>query len=110
MKIQELAWADEQNNRYRIDVTDTGGYRIEAAGDQITLPDQQALEALTDALGEFSDAPAPTKAPVTSQPVPKPAPTRELDPDFPTKVRNAILIMVAVGLTILAIDVFTRFG
>lgn len=110
MKIQELAWADEQDNRYRIDVTETGAYRIEAAGEQITLPDQQALRALTDALAEFSDTPSKAPQQARSQPTHRPAPVRNLDPDFPKKVRNAIFIMVGVGVAILAFDVMTRFG
>jgi hypothetical protein len=110
MKIQELAWADEQDNRYRIDVTETGAYRIEAAREHITLPNQQALQALTDALAEFSDAPSKAPEHIVSQPTHRPAPVRNLDPDFPKKVRNAIFIMVGVGVAILAFDVITRFG
>jgi hypothetical protein len=110
MKIQELAWADEANNRYRIDVTETGAYRIEAADAHIMLPNQQALQALANALAEFSDTPPKAVQHAEPAPTTRPAPTRNLDPDFPKKVRNAIFIMVGVGVAILAFDVMTRFG
>jgi len=110
MKIQELAWADDANNRYRIDVTETGAYRIEAADAYIMLPNQQALQALANALAEFSETPSKASQRVEAAPTTRPGPTRNLDPDFPKKVRNAIFIMVGVGVAILAFDVMTRFG
>ena len=114
MKIQELAWADDHGTRYRIDVTEDGGYRIQAGDDSIQLPDTAGLESLASALEEFTGA-AP-RSPVTEQ-APSPPPTaktkaasREIDPNFPKKVRNAILIMVGVGIVVLAYDVISRFG
>jgi len=110
MNKQELAWLDAHGAPYRISVTDAGGYRIQAGDDAINISDQAALQSLTDALVEFHVKPVPTTRQNLGTARAKNSQDQTLDPNFPKKVRNAILIMVGIGVSILAFDVITRFG
>ena len=80
---------------------------------------QQALAQMTGAAtGVATGVVTGVATPLAPQPVgsasalpavePKPAPDREIDPNFPAKIRNGLLIMVGLVVVILAWDILAN--
>jgi hypothetical protein len=108
MQWNELAWTDADGNTCRLSAQQDSRYLL-AIGDQtITIAGQQALQDLHRAIDllqadSIHSLVAPTSTPKTIQPTPVPR-TASVDPTFPTKIRNAILLMVSIAIVILSID------
>ena len=76
---------------------------------------QQALAQMTEAATGVATgvitpiAPQPA-SPASALPAvqPKPAPEREIDPNFPAKIRNGLLVMVGLVVVILAWDILAN--
>ena len=80
---------------------------------------QQALAQMTGAAtGVATGLATGVTAPIAPQPAssasalpavqPKPAPEREIDPNFPAKIRNGLLVMVGLVVVILAWDILAN--
>ncbi len=109
MQLHELAWTDQQGHPYRLTALDDGQFILQVGEQKVILKDVEALDGLHRATalvkhpkGEAHAAPIVT--------TPSQEETRPLDVNFPTKVRNAVLIMAALAVAILALDVFKRFS
>ena len=68
---------------------------------------QQALAQMTGVATPIAPQPA---SPASALPAvqPKPAPEREIDPNFPAKIRNGLLVMVGLVVVILAWDILAN--
>lgn len=109
MQLHELAWTDTQGHPYRLTALDNGQFILLVGDQEIVLKDVEALAGLHRATalvrhpkGEALSGPAVE--------TPKKEESRPLDVNFPTKVRNAVLIMAALAVSILGLDVFLRFS
>ena len=72
---------------------------------------QQALAQMTGVATGIAAPIAPqTASPASALPAiqPKPAPERDIDPNFPAKIRNGLLVMVGLVVVILAWDILAN--
>ncbi len=72
---------------------------------------QQALAQMTGSVTGVAMPSAPQtmgSAPALPAIQPKAAPEREIDPNFPAKIRNGLLIMVGLVVVILAWDILAN--
>lgn len=76
---------------------------------------QQALAQMTGAATGVATGVATPIAPQPASPAsallavqPKPVPEREIDPNFPAKIRNGLLVMVGLVVVILAWDILVN--
>ena len=86
-------------------------------GQSIELPIEQVPQ-LQQALAQMTGAATGVVLPSAPQPAspasalpavqPKPAPEREIDPNFPAKIRNGLLVMVGLVVVILAWDILAN--
>lgn len=109
MQLHELAWTDQQGHPYRLTALDDGQFTLQVGDQNVILKDVEALDGLHRATALVRHPTGETlSAPTVTTPVQEE--TRPLDVNFPTKVRNAVLIMAALAVAILALDVFVRFS
>ena len=102
MQIKEMVWTDS-NSRYSLKELPDGSVELSVDGQVVNFHERQAVETLIGAWARF-DPPSDGYAEGELKPVVFDEPTAPVSTDFPKKIRNAILIMVAVGVTILIID------
>ena len=86
-------------------------------GQSIELPIEQVPQ-LQQALAQMTGVATGVAAPIAPQTMasapalpavqPKPAPEREIDPNFPAKIRNGLLVMVGLVVVILAWDILVN--
>ena len=76
---------------------------------------QQALAQMTGSVTGVATGVAMPSAPQPASPAsalpavqPKPTPEREIDPNFPAKIRNGLLVMVGLVVVILAWDILAN--
>lgn len=94
-----------------------GQIHCSVQGQSIELPIEQVPQ-LQQALAQMTGAATGVATPLAPQPVgsasalpavqPKPTPEREIDPNFPAKIRNGLLIMVGLVVVILAWDILAN--
>ena len=90
-------------------------------GQSIELPIEQVpqlQQALAQMTGAATGVVTGVATPIAPQPAspasalpavqPKPAPEREIDPNFPAKIRNGLLVMVGLVVVILAWDILAN--
>jgi hypothetical protein len=102
MQIKEMVWTDF-NSQYSLKELPDGSVELSVDGKVVNFHERQAVENLIDAWARF-DPPSECSAEGEPNPVVFDEPPAPVSTDFPKKIRNAILIMVAVGVTILIID------
>ena len=98
-----------------------GQIHCSVQGQSIELPIEQVpqlQQALAQMAGAAREVATGVVTPIVSQPVgsasalpavqSKPAPDREIDPNFPAKIRNGLLIMVGLVVVILAWDILAN--
>ena len=102
MQVKEMVWTDS-NSRYSLKELPDGSVELAVDGQVVNFHERQAVETLVGAWARF-DPPSEGAAEGELKPVVFDEPTAPVSTDFPKKIRNAILIMVAVGVTILIID------
>ena len=102
MQIKEMVWTDS-NSQYSLKELPDGSVELSVDGQVVNFHERQAVETLVGAWARF-DPPSEGAAEGELKPVVFDEPTAPVSTDFPKKIRNAILIMVAVGVTILIID------
>lgn len=101
MQIKEIAWSD---NTSRYELKEKADGKIELSVDQNTV-----IFKNKQAVADFAHAGSTLNRETTfSEKITNKSDSKEslvrVDTDFPRKVRNAILIMVAIGVTILIVD------
>lgn len=106
MQWNELAWTDADGTTCRLSAEHDGRYQLEIGDATLVIGDQQALRDLQKAIELVqNDATSVlTETPPKTIPPASVAPARSVDLSFPTKVRNAIFMMVFVAIVILSID------
>lgn len=101
MQIKEIAWSDT-NSRYELKETADGKIELSVDENTVIFNDRQAMADFAHAWSTLN------RETTFSEKITNKSNSREslvrVDTDFPRKVRNAILIMVAIGLTILIVD------
>ena len=102
MQIKEMTWTNVDSH-YSLEEKSDGSIELSVDGRTVVFQDRQALRGLIEGWNRFDQQnnlqkDEPPKVIVSDQP-PMPVST-----DFPKKIRNAIFIMVAVGVTILLVD------
>ena len=98
-----------------------GQIHCSVQGQSIELPIEQVpqlQQALAQMTGAATGVATGVVTPIAPQTVgsasalpavqPKPAPEREIDPNFPAKIRNGLLIMVGLVVVILAWDILAN--
>lgn len=101
MQIKEIAWSD---NTSRYELKEKADGKIELSVDENTVIFKNK-QAVADFAHTWSTLNRETtfSEKITNKSGSKESLVR-VDTDFPRKVRNAILIMVAIGVTILIVD------
>lgn len=94
-----------------------GHIHCSVQGQSIELPIEQVPQ-LQQALAQMTGAATGVAVPIAPQPAspasalpavqPKPTPEREIDPNFPAKIRNGLLVMVGLVVVILAWDILAN--
>ena len=98
-----------------------GHIHCSVQGQSIELPIEQVpqlQQALAQMTGSVTGVATGVTMPSAPQPVspasalpavqPKPTPEREIDPNFPAKIRNGLLVMVGLVVVILAWDILAN--
>jgi len=106
MQIKEMVWTDS-NSQYSLKELPDGSVELSVDGKVVNFHERQAVRTLVGAWARF-DPPSECPAEDELNPVVFDEPPAPVSTDFPKKIRNAILIMVAVGVTILIIDAFRQ--
>jgi len=107
MQIKEMVWTDS-NSQYSLKELPDGSVELSVDGQVVNFHERQAVETLVGAWARFGPS-SEGAAKGERKPVVFDEPRAPVSTDFPKKIRNAILIMVAVGMTILIIDAFRQF-
>lgn len=104
MKLNEIGW-EHRGVSFKWSRLADGRVELRAGDQRLILADEEAAEQLTRTwrlLRQSSaDAPAGRKTAAANRAPP--------DPDFPKKVRNGVLIMVALVVVILLLDALGQF-
>ena len=119
-EFSRLGWeyTDSEGQPVTVDLAKREGrIRCSVQGQSIELPVEQVPQ-LQQALAQMTGAATGVAAPIAPQPAspalalpavqPKPAPEREIDPNFPAKIRNGLLVMVGLVVVILAWDILAN--
>ena len=106
MQIKEMDWTDS-NSQYSLKELPDGSVELSVDGKVVNFHERQAMRTLVGAWARF-DPPSECSTEGELNPVVFDEPPGPVSTDFPKKIRNAILIMVAVGVTILIIDAFRQ--
>ena len=98
-----------------------GQIHCSVQGQSIELPIEQVpqlQQALAQMTGSVTGVATGVAVPIAPQPAspasalpavqPKPTPEREIDPNFPAKIRNGLLVMVGLVVVILAWDILAN--
>ena len=102
MQIKEMTWTN-LDSHYSLEEKSDGSIELSVDGRAVVFQDRQAVRGLIEGWNRFDqqnkhqngDPPKVIASDQSSIPVSN---------DFPKKIRNAIFIMVAVGVTILLVD------
>lgn len=104
MKLNEIGW-EHRGVSFKWSRLADGRVELRAGDQRLILADEEAAEQLIRTWRLLrqpgAEAPAGRKAAATNRAPP--------DPDFPKKVRNGVLIMVALVVVILLLDAFGQF-
>ena len=104
MKLNEIGW-EHRGVSFQWSRLADGRVELKAGDQRLILADEEAAEQLTRTWRLLrqagAEAPAGRKTAATNRAPP--------DPDFPKKVRNGVLIMVALVAVILLLDAFGQF-
>lgn len=104
MKLNEIGW-ERQGVSFKWCRLADGRVELKAGDQRLILADEEAVEQLTRTWRLLrqagADAPGGRKTAAANRAPP--------DPDFPKKVRNGVLIMVALVVIILLLDAFRLF-
>lgn len=104
MKLNEIGW-EHRGVSFKWRRLADGRIELRAGDQRLILADEEAAEQLIRTWRLLrqpgAEAPAGRKAAATNRAPP--------DPDFPKKVRNGVLIMVALVAVILLLDAFRQF-
>jgi hypothetical protein len=102
MQIKEMTWTN-LGSHYSLEEKSDGSIELSVDGRSVVFQDRQAVRGLIEGWKRFDqqnrhqndEPPKMIASDQSSMPV---------SSDFPKKIRNAIFIMVAVGVTILLVD------
>jgi hypothetical protein len=102
MQIKEMTWTNVDSH-YSLEEKPDGSIELSVDGRSVAFQDRQALRGMIEGWNRFDQQnnlqkDEPPKVIVSDQS------SMPVSSDFPKKIRNAIFIMVAVGLTILLVD------
>jgi hypothetical protein len=102
MQIKEMTWTNVDSH-YSLEEKSDGSIELSVDGRTVVFQDRQAVRGLIEGWNRFDQQnnlqkDEPPKVIVSDQP------RMPVSTDFPKKIRNAIFIMVAVGVTILLVD------
>ena len=102
MQIKEMTWTN-LGSHYSLAEKSDGSIELSVDGRSVVFQDRQAVRGLIEGWNRFDQQhnlqkDEPPKVIVSEQP------RMPVNADFPKKIRNAIFIMVAVGVTILLVD------
>jgi hypothetical protein len=102
MQIREMTWTN-LDSHYSLEEKSDGSIELSVDGRAVVFQDRQAVRGLIEGWNRFDQQnnlqkDEPPKVIVSDQP------RMPVSTDFPKKIRNAIFIMVAVGVTILLVD------
>ena len=104
MKLNEIGW-ERQGVSFKWRRLADGRIELRAGDQRLLLADEEAADQLARTWRLLrqpgADAPARRKTAATNRAPP--------DPDFPKKVRNGVLVMVALIVIILLLDAFRLF-
>ena len=104
MKLNEIGW-EHRGVSFKWRRLADGRIELRAGDQRLILADEEAAEQLIRTWRLLrqagAEAPAGRKTAATNRAPP--------DPDFPKKVRNGVLIMVALVAVILLLDAFRQF-
>ena len=104
MKLNEIGW-EHRGVSFKWRRLADGRVELRAGDQRLILADEEAAEQLTRTWRLLrqpgASDPARQKTAATNRAPP--------DPDFPKKVRNGVLIMVALVVIILLLDAFRLF-
>ena len=101
MQIKEIAWSDT-NSRYELRETADGKIELSVDENTVIFNNRQAMADFAHAWSTLNRE--TTFSEKTTNKSGSKQSLVQVNTDFPRKVRNAILIMVAIGLTILIVD------
>lgn len=118
--FSRLGWeyTNAEGQSFNVDlVKREGQIHCSVQGQSIELPIEQVPQ-LQKALAQMTGVATGVAAPIAPQRAnsasalpavqPKPAPEREIDPNFPAKIRNGLLLMVGLVVVILAWDILAN--
>ena len=101
MQIKEIAWSDT-NSRYELKEKADGKIELSVDENTVIFKNKQAVADFVHAWSTLN------RETTFSEKITNKSGSKEslvqVNTDFPRKVRNAILIMVAIGVTILIVD------
>jgi hypothetical protein len=102
MQIKEMTWTNVDSH-YSLEEKPDGSIELSVEGRSVAFQDRQAVRGMIEGWNRFDQQnnlqkDEPPKVIVSDQS------SMPVSSDFPKKIRNAIFIMVAVGLTILLVD------
>ena len=104
MKLNEIGW-EHRGVSFKWGRLADGRVELRAGDQRLILADEEAAEQLTQTWRLLrqpgADVPVGRKTALANRAPP--------DPDFPKKVRNGVLIMVALVVIILLLDAFRLF-
>lgn len=104
MKLNEIGW-EHRGVSFKWSRLADGRVELRAGDQRLLLADEAAADQLARTWRLLrqpgADAPAGRKTAATNRAPP--------DPDFPKKVRNGVLVMVALIVIILLLDAFRLF-
>jgi len=102
MQIKEMTWTNVDSH-YSLEEKSDGSIELSVDGRAVVFQDRQAVLGFIEGWSRFDQQKKqqedePPKMIASDQP------RMPVGTDFPKKIRNAIFIMVAVGVTILLVD------
>ena len=122
--FSRLGWeySNAEGQSVTVDLEKREGHiHCSVQGQSIELPIEQVpqlQQALAQMTGAATGVATGVAVPIAPQPAspasalpavqPKPTPEREIDPNFPAKIRNGLLVMVGLVVVILAWDILAN--
>ena len=117
-----LEYSNAEGQSVTVDLEKREGHiHCSVQGQSIELPIEQVpqfQQALAQMTGSVTGVATGVAVPIAPQPAgpasalpavqPKPTPEREIDPNFPAKIRNGLLVMVGLVVVILAWDILAN--
>ena len=102
MQIKEMTWTN-LDSHYSLKEKSDGAIELLVDGRAVVFQDRQAVLGFIEGWSRF-DQQKKQQEDEPQKIIASAEPSMPVSTDFPKKIRNAIFIMVAVGVTILLVD------